>query len=79
MLAAHGPHHRDSRSRGLGLLRATAPHTRNYTAFGPFQFDRRQYDDALHALTEVIRSPGVTGFVTQIWGFCALLMDLIES
>ena len=23
--------------------------------------------------------PGVTGFVTQIWGFCALLMDLIES
>jgi hypothetical protein len=23
--------------------------------------------------------PGVTGFVTQIRGFCALLMDLIES
>jgi hypothetical protein len=23
--------------------------------------------------------PTVTGFVTQIWGFCALLMDVIES
>jgi hypothetical protein len=36
------------------------PHrmTRNYTAFGPFQFDRRQYDDALRALTEAISSAG---------------------
>jgi hypothetical protein len=29
------------------------PHrtTRDYTAFGPFQFDRHQYDDALRALS----------------------------
>ncbi|MFJ8747608.1 hypothetical protein ACIRL2_50820 [Embleya sp. NPDC127516] len=32
------------------------PHrkTREYTAFGPFQFDRRQYDDALRALSAAI-------------------------
>ncbi|MEU9030674.1 hypothetical protein AB0D46_24760 [Streptomyces sp. NPDC048383] len=27
---------------------------RDYTAFGPFQFDRRQYDDALRALNAAI-------------------------
>lgn len=34
------------------------PHrkTRDYVAFGPFQFDRRQYDDALGALSAVIDS-----------------------
>ncbi|MEU6663036.1 hypothetical protein [Streptomyces sp. NPDC046821] len=32
------------------------PHreTRDYTAFGPFQFERHQYDDALLALTAAI-------------------------
>ncbi|MFF2375069.1 hypothetical protein ACFVUW_11875 [Streptomyces xiamenensis] len=32
------------------------PHrkTRRYAAFGPFQFDRRQYDDALRALNAAI-------------------------
>jgi hypothetical protein len=36
------------------------PHrtARNYTAFGPFQFDCRQYDDAVRALTETISSAG---------------------
>ncbi|MEU7597086.1 hypothetical protein AB0B79_29265 [Streptomyces sp. NPDC039022] len=29
---------------------------RNYTAFGPLQFDRRQYDNALRALSTEIRS-----------------------
>ncbi|WP_327257139.1 hypothetical protein [Streptomyces sp. NBC_01244] len=34
------------------------PHraTRDYAAFGPFQFDRHPYDDALRALSEVIGS-----------------------
>ncbi len=34
------------------------PHrkTRDYVAFGPFQFDRHQYDDALRALSAVIGS-----------------------
>jgi hypothetical protein len=34
------------------------PHrkTRDYTAFGPFQFDRRHYDDALRALNAAIGS-----------------------
>ncbi|MFD0312459.1 hypothetical protein [Streptomyces sp. NPDC127119] len=34
------------------------PHrkTRDYVAFGPFQFDRHQYDDALQALSAVIDS-----------------------
>ncbi|MCX4564720.1 hypothetical protein OHA02_52550 [Streptomyces phaeochromogenes] len=34
------------------------PHrrTRDYAAFGPFQFDRHQYDDALRALSAVIGS-----------------------
>ncbi|MGW2082651.1 hypothetical protein ACWCOW_38090 [Streptomyces sp. NPDC001939] len=34
------------------------PHrkARDYVAFGPFQFDRRQYDDALRALSAVISS-----------------------
>jgi len=34
------------------------PHrkTRDYVAFGPFQFDRHQYDDALQALNAVIDS-----------------------
>ncbi|WBO68873.1 hypothetical protein [Streptomyces camelliae] len=34
------------------------PHrkTRNYVAFGPFQFDRHQYDDTLQALSAVIGS-----------------------
>jgi hypothetical protein len=37
------------------------PHrkTRDYTAFGTFQFDRRSYDDALQALNTTI-SPGDT-------------------
>ena len=32
------------------------PHrtTRDYTTFGPFQFDRHQYDDALHDLSTAI-------------------------
>jgi hypothetical protein len=30
--------------------------TRVYTAFGPFQFDRHQYDDALHTLSTRIGS-----------------------
>ncbi len=32
------------------------PHrnTREYTAFGPFQFDRRQYDDTLRAQNTAI-------------------------
>lgn len=30
--------------------------TRDYTAFGPFQFDRHQYDDALQALSKGIGS-----------------------
>ncbi|WP_405922560.1 hypothetical protein [Streptomyces sp. NBC_00035] len=32
------------------------PHrkTRDYVAFGPFQFDRHQYDDALRALSAAI-------------------------
>ncbi|WP_232247975.1 hypothetical protein [Streptacidiphilus rugosus] len=29
---------------------------RDYTGFGPFQFDRHQYDDALRALSAVIGS-----------------------
>ncbi|MFF8315612.1 hypothetical protein ACF06V_00425 [Streptomyces bobili] len=29
---------------------------RDYVAFGPFQFDRHQYDDALQALSAVIGS-----------------------
>ncbi|MFG2645098.1 hypothetical protein ACGFYP_29495 [Streptomyces sp. NPDC048370] len=35
------------------------PHrkTREYTAFGPFQFDRHQYDDALRALNAEFGSP----------------------
>ena len=34
------------------------PHrtARDYTGFGPFPFDRHQYDDALHALNAVIGS-----------------------
>ncbi|MFE8950130.1 hypothetical protein [Streptomyces sp. NPDC007856] len=34
------------------------PHrkTREYTAFGPFQFDRHQYDDALRVLNAAIVS-----------------------
>jgi hypothetical protein len=34
------------------------PHrkTRDYTALGPFQFDRHQYDDALAALTAAIEA-----------------------
>ncbi len=34
------------------------PHsrTRNYTAFGPFQFDRHHYEDALRALSAVMDS-----------------------
>ncbi|MFF8679357.1 hypothetical protein ACF07F_15750 [Streptomyces sp. NPDC015237] len=34
------------------------PHrkTRDYVAFGPFQFDRHQYDDALGAMSAVIGS-----------------------
>ncbi|MGV9549146.1 hypothetical protein [Streptomyces ardesiacus] len=34
------------------------PHrkTRDYVSFGPFQFDRHQYDDALRALSAVIGS-----------------------
>lgn len=50
----------------MALITATAdlviwdsfeqPHrkTREYKAFGPFQFDRCQYDDALRALNAVI-------------------------
>lgn len=32
------------------------PHrkTRDYMSFGPFQFDRHQYDDALRTLSTVI-------------------------
>lgn len=30
--------------------------TRDYVAFGPFQFDRHHYDDALRALSAVIGS-----------------------
>ncbi|MFF9172327.1 MULTISPECIES: hypothetical protein [unclassified Streptomyces] len=29
---------------------------RDYTGFGPFQFDRHQYDDALRALSAVTGS-----------------------
>jgi hypothetical protein len=34
------------------------PHrkARDYVAFGPFQFDRHQYDDALQALSAMIGS-----------------------
>ncbi|MGC5004714.1 hypothetical protein [Streptomyces sp. DT203] len=34
------------------------PHrkTRDYAAFGPFQFDRHQYDDALRVLSSVAGS-----------------------
>ncbi|MER7755422.1 hypothetical protein [Kitasatospora sp. NPDC097643] len=36
------------------------PHrkTRDYAAFGPFHFDRHQYDDALRALSAVIDADG---------------------
>ncbi|MEV6608890.1 hypothetical protein [Kutzneria sp. NPDC051319] len=37
------------------------PHrtTRDYTGFGPFRFDRRQYDAALHDLTTALGPDGV--------------------
>lgn len=56
MLASHGPHHRDNRPRDLGRLEQPHRETRDYVAFGPIQFDRHQYDDALRALGAVIGS-----------------------
>jgi hypothetical protein len=47
VLAAHGPHHRDGGPRNLGCLEQPHRKTRDYVAFGPFQFNRHQYDDAL--------------------------------
>lgn len=42
----------------LTVLRLEQPRrdTRDYVAFGPFQFDRHQYDDALRALSAAIGS-----------------------
>jgi hypothetical protein len=56
VLAAHGPHHRDGGPRNLGCLEQPHRKTRDYVAFGPFQFNRHQYDDALQALSAVIGS-----------------------
>jgi hypothetical protein len=56
MLAAHGPHHVDGRLRDLGRFEQPHRKTRDYAVFGPVQFDRHQYDDALRALSAVIDS-----------------------
>lgn len=52
----HGPHDRECRPRDVGRFEQPHRKPRDYVAFGPFQFGRHPYDDALRPLSEVISS-----------------------